>query len=120
VLTIDGELVVDANTVIGDMHRGNEKLTANCDYRQVIGYNDRTDYLAQFNTEHCYVEAVERLAGIRPPERAEYIRVVLAEMNRIASHLMFFGAFGTDIGLFGTSFMYAFRVRETIEDFFED
>ena len=120
VLTIDGELVVDVDPVIGYMHRGNEKLPENCDYRQVIGYHDRTDYLAQFNTEHCYVEAVERLAGIRPPERAEYIRVVLAEMNRIASHLMFFGAFGTDIGLFGTSFMYAFRDRETIQDFFEE
>src|SRR6266516_861046 len=79
VLTIDGELVVDVDPVIGYMHRGNEKLPENCDYRQVIGYHDRTDYLAQFNTEHCYVEAVERLAGIRPPERAEYIRVVLAE-----------------------------------------
>jgi len=120
VLTIDGELVVDVDPVIGYMHRGNEKLPENCDYRQVIGYHDRTDYLAQFNTEHCYVEAVERLAGIKPPERAEYIRVVLAEMNRIASHLMFFGAFGTDIGLFGTSFMYAFRDRETIQDFFEE
>ena len=102
------------------MHRGNEKLPENCDFRQVIGYHDRTDYLAQFNTEHCYVKAVEKLAGITPPERAEYIRVILAELNRIASHLMFFGAFGTDIGLFGTSFMYAFRDRETIQDFFEE
>src|SRR3990172_5690706 len=120
ILTIDGELVVDVDPVIGYMHRGNEKLPENCDYRQVIGYHDRTDYLAQFNTEHCYVEAVEKLAGITAPERAEYIRVILSEMNRIASHLMFFGAFGTDIGLFGTSFMYAFRDRETIQDFFEE
>jgi len=102
------------------MHRGNEKLPENCDYRQVIGYHDRTDYLAQFNTEHCFVEAVEKLAGISVPERAEHIRVILAEMNRLASHLMFMGAFGTDIGLFGTSFMYAFRDRETIQDFFEE
>lgn len=120
VLTVDGEVVTDLDPVIGYMHRGNEKLPENCDYRQVIGYHDRTDYLAQFNTEHCYVEAVERLAGLKPPERAEYIRVILAELNRIASHLMFFGAFGTDIGLFGTSFMYAFRDRETIQDFFEE
>jgi len=120
ILTVDGELVVDLDPVIGYMHRGNEKLPENCDYRQVIGYHDRTDYLAQFNTEHCYVEAVEKLAGLMPPERAEYIRVILAEMNRLASHLMFFGAFGTDIGLFGTSFMYAFRDRETIQDFFEE
>src|SRR3989454_4305132 len=120
VLTIDGELVVDVDPVIGYMHRGNEKLPENCDYRQVIGYHDRTDYLAQFNTEHCYVEAVEKIAGIQPTERAEHVRVILAELNRIASHLMFFGAFGTDIGLFGTSFMYAFRDRETIQDFFEE
>lgn len=120
ILTVDGELVVDLDPIIGYMHRGNEKLPENCDYRQVIGYHDRTDYLAQFNTEHCFVEAVEKLAGIQPTERAEYIRVILAEFNRIASHLMFFGAFGTDIGLFGTSFMYAFRDRETIQDFFEE
>jgi NADH-quinone oxidoreductase subunit D len=120
ILTIDGELVVDVDPVIGYMHRGNEKLPENCDYRQVIGYHDRTDYLAQFNTEHCYVEAVEKLAGITPPERAQYIRVILAELNRIASHLMFTGAFGTDLGLPGTAFMYAFREREVIQDFFEE
>ena len=120
ILTIDGELVVDVDPVIGYMHRGNEKLPENCDYRQVIGYHDRTDYLAQFNTEHCYVEAVEKLAAITPPERAEYIRVILAELNRIASHFMFMGAFGTDLGLPGTAFMYAFREREVIQDFFEE
>jgi NADH:ubiquinone oxidoreductase subunit D len=120
VLTIDGELVTDVDPVIGYMHRGNEKLPENCDYRQAIGYHDRTDYLSQFNTEHCYVEAVEKLAGLKPPERAEYIRVILAELNRIASHYMFMGAFGTDVGLFGTSFMYAFRDRETLQDLFEE
>jgi NADH:ubiquinone oxidoreductase subunit D len=120
VLTVDGELVTDVDPVIGYMHRGNEKLPENCDYRQAIGYHDRTDYLSQFNTEHCYVEAVEKLAGLKPPERAEYIRVILAELNRIASHYMFMGAFGTDVGLFGTSFMYAFRDRETLQDLFEE
>lgn len=120
VLTVDGELVTDLDPVIGYMHRGNEKLPENCDYRQAIGYHDRTDYLAQFNTEHCYVQAVEKLGAITPTDRAEYIRVILAELNRITSHQMFFGAFGTDLGLFGTSFMYAFRDRETIQDFFEE
>ncbi|MEE9285520.1 MAG: NADH-quinone oxidoreductase subunit D, partial [Dehalococcoidia bacterium] len=120
VLTVDGEQVVDVDPVIGYMHRGAEKLSENCDYRQAIGYQDRTDYLGQFNTELCYVLAVEKLAGIQPPERAEYIRVILAELNRIASHFMFMGAFGTDIGLFGTSFMYSFRDRETIQDLFEE
>ncbi len=120
VLTIDGEVVTDVDPVIGYMHRGNEKLPENCDYRQVIGYHDRTDYLAQFNTEHCYVEAVEKLTGIKPTERSEYIRVILAELNRITSHLMFIGAFATDVGIFGTAFMYAFRDREFVQDFFEE
>src|SRR3990172_3512751 len=100
VLTVDGEQVVDLDPV--------------------IGYQDRTDYLGQFNAELCYVLAVEKLAGIQPPERAEYIRVILTELNRIASHYMFMGAFGTDIGLFGTSFMYSFRDREIIQDLFEE
>ena len=120
VITVDGEVVRDLDPVIGYMHRGNEKLPENCDFRQVIGYHDRTDYLAQFNTEHCWVEAVEKLGGIVPTERSQYIRVILAELNRITSHLMFIGAFGTDAGLFGTSFMYAFRDREYIQDFFEE
>ncbi len=120
VLQVDGEIVKDVDPVIGYMHRGNEKLPENCDYRQAIGYHDRTDYLAQFNTEHCFVQAVEKLGDIQVPERAEHIRVILAEMNRLASHYMFMGAFGTDLGLFGTSFMYAFRDRETIQDYFEE
>ena len=120
VLTVDGELVKDLDPVIGYMHRGNEKLPENCDYRQAVGYHDRTDYLSQFNTEHCYVEAVEKLGGMPVPERAQYIRVILAELGRIASHYMFVGAFGTDLGLFGTSFMYAFRDREYMQDFFEE
>lgn len=120
VITVDGEVVRDLDPVIGYMHRGNEKLPENCDFRQVIGYHDRIDYLAQFNTEHCWVEAVEKLGGIVPTERSQYIRVILAELNRITSHLMFIGAFGTDAGLYGTSFMYAFRDREYIQDFFEE
>ncbi len=120
VLTVDGEQVVDVDPIIGYMHRGAEKLSENCDYRQAIGYQDRTDYLGQFNAELCYVEAVEKLAGIEPPERAEYIRVILAELNRIASHYMFMGAFSTDIGVYVTAFMYAFRDREIIQDLFEE
>ena len=120
ILTVDGEQVMDLDPVIGYMHRGAEKLSENCDYRQAIGYQDRTDYLAQFNTELCYVLAIEKLTDLQVPERAHYIRVILAELNRIASHLMFMGAFGTDIGVFGTAFMYTFRDREIIQDFFEE
>jgi NADH-quinone oxidoreductase subunit D len=120
VLVVDGEEVVDLVPHIGYMHRGAEKLSENMDYRQAIGYQDRTEYLAQFNAELCYVQAVEKLAGLVPPERAEYIRVILAELNRISSHFMFLGAFGTDLGIFGTSFTYAFREREHVLDLFEE
>jgi len=120
VLVIDGEQVLDVVPHIGYMHRGAEKLSENMDYRQAIGYQDRTEYLAQFNAELCYVQAVEKLAGLVPPERAEYIRVILAELNRISSHFMFLGAFGTDLGIFGTSFTYAFRERENVLDLFEE
>src|SRR3970282_49177 len=85
VLTVDGEQVVDCDPVIGYLHRGAEKLSENCDYRQCIGFQDRTEYLAQFNAELSYVLAVEKLAGIQVPERADHIRVILAELNRLAS-----------------------------------
>ena len=120
VLVIDGELVVDLVPHIGYMHRGAEKLSENMDYRQAIGYQDRTEYLAQFNAEQCYVQAVEKLAGLTPPDRAEYIRVILTELNRVSSHFMFLGAFGTDLGVFGTAFTYGFRERENLLDLFEE
>jgi len=120
VLTVDGEQVVDCDPVIGYLHRGAEKLSENCDYRQAIGFQDRTEYLAQFNVELGYVLAVEKLAGIQVPERAEYIRIILTELNRIASHLMFMGAYSADLGLYGTLYMYAFREREVMQDFFEE
>jgi NADH-quinone oxidoreductase subunit D len=120
VLVVSGEKVVDVTPHIGYMHRGGEKLMEAMDYRQGIGYADRTEYLAQFSAELGYCLAVERLMDIEVPERAEYIRVILTELNRLSSHLMFAGAFGIDSGLFGTSFTYAFREREYIQDIFEE
>jgi len=120
VLTIDGERVVDVEPHIGYMHRGAEKLSEQMDYRQALGYQDRTEYLAQFLAEQAYCMAVEKLLGLEVPERAEYIRVILCELNRVTSHLMFLGAFGIDLGYFGTSFTYAFREREFIQDVFEE
>jgi NADH-quinone oxidoreductase subunit D len=120
VLVVDGELVTDLVSHIGYMHRGGEKLSENMDYRQAIGYQDRTEYLSQFNAEMTYVQAVEKLAGLEVPERSQHIRVILAELNRISSHFMFLGAFGTDLGILGTSFIYAFRERENILDLFEE
>ena len=119
VLTVDGEIVKDAIPYIGYMHRGGEKLSESLDYRGALGYQDRTDYLAAFNSEWVYVNAVERLAGIEIPERAEYVRLILAEFNRILSHFMFMGAFGTDVGYFGTAFTWTFKERERIQDLFE-
>ena len=120
VLTVDGEKVVDVVPHIGYMHRGAEKLSEHMDYRQGIGYHDRTEYLAQFHAELCFVEAIEKLAGLEVPERSQYLRVILCELNRLTSHFMFMGAFGIDAGIFGTAFTYAFRERETIQDLFEE
>ncbi len=120
VLTVDGELVVDCEPYIGYLHRGLEKLSETADYRQSMGWWDRTDYLAGMCCEMAYCMAVEKLAGIEVPERAEYIRVMMAELSRINSHFMFLGAFGADVGSFGTSFVYAWRERERIYDLFEE
>jgi len=120
VLTVDGEVVVDCEPYIGYLHRGLEKLSENADYRQAMGWWDRTDYLAGMCCEGAYCMAVEKLAGIEVPDRAEYIRVLMMELSRINSHMLFFGAFGADVGSFGTSFIYAWRERERIYDLFEE
>ncbi|MCC6380911.1 MAG: NADH-quinone oxidoreductase subunit D, partial [Dehalococcoidia bacterium] len=120
VLTVDGEVVVDCEPYIGYLHRGLEKLSENNDYRQAMGYWVRTDYLAGMACEMAYCQAVEKLAGLTVPERAEYIRVIMTELSRINSHFMFLGAFGADVGSFGTSFVYAWRERERIYDLFEE
>ena len=120
VLSIDGELVKDLIPHLGYMHRGGEKLCETMDYRQGIGYMDRTEYLANFNAELSYVMAVEALAGIEVPERSQWIRTMLCELNRLSSHFMFMGAFGTDVGVFGTAFLYGWREREILIDLFEE
>jgi NADH-quinone oxidoreductase subunit D len=120
VLTVSGEKIVDAVPHIGYLHRGAEKLSESMDYRQAMIYQDRTEYLAQFNAEQCYCQAVEKLAGLEVPERAEYIRVILCELNRIISHFMFVGAIATDLGVYGTVYIYAFRERENIQALFEE
>ncbi|MGE0135295.1 MAG: NADH-quinone oxidoreductase subunit D [Dehalococcoidia bacterium] len=120
VLVVDGEVVRDVVPYIGYMHRGGEKLSETMDYRQGIGFMDRTEYLAQFNAELSYVMAVEALSELQVPDRAQWIRMILCELNRLSSHFMFTGAFGTDVGVFGTAFTYSFRERETVQDLFEE
>jgi NADH-quinone oxidoreductase subunit D len=120
VLSVDGEVVRDVVPYIGYLHRGAEKLCETMDFRQGLGFMDRTEYLANFNAELSYVMAVEQLMEIEVPERAQWIRMILCELNRISSHFMFTGAFGTDVGVFGTAFTYSFIQRETVQDLFEE
>ena len=117
-LTMDGEYVVDAEPVIGYGHRMHEKMGENRTYAKYLPNTARLDYVAaMFNTQG-YVCAVERLAGITVPERAEYIRVITAELNRVASHLLWAGAFLIDLGGF-TPLLYTFDDREHILDLLE-
>ncbi len=120
VVQVDGEVVRDVIPYIGYLHRGAEKLCETMDFRQGIGFMDRTEYLAAHNAELSYVMAVEALAEIEVPERAQWIRMILCELNRLSSHFMFMGAFGIDVGVFATPFIYAWKEREQILDLFEE
>ena len=118
VLWVDGEKIVDLQPHIGYLHRGSEKLCEGEQYNQVITLFDRIDYIANFNNEHAYCRAVEKLMGLEVPERAEYARVILCELNRIASHLLFVATIGLDAGAMTPS-MFCFRGRERIQTVFE-
>src|SRR5262245_8111397 len=118
VLRTDGELVLEAIPHIGYLHRCAEKIGENLQPYQYIPKTDRMDYLAAMNNNHAFSLAVEKLAGLEIPERASYIRIIMSELNRIASHLVSFGTYGLDMGAF-TPFLYAFRERERILDLFE-
>jgi NADH-quinone oxidoreductase subunit D len=118
VLWIDGEKIVDVEPHIGYLHRGSEKLCEGEQYHQIITLFDRLDYVANFNNELVYCQAVEKLMGLQVPERAEYVRVILCELNRIASHLLYIGTIGLDAGAM-TPTMFSFRGRERIQSLFE-
>lgn len=119
VMKLEGETVVDAVPVMGYLHRSVEKLSEERTYLQGVPFTDRLDYLAAMSNNLAYALAVEKLAGIEVPERADYIRVIMVELNRIASHCMAFGALANDVGTSFTPLMYAFRDREKILDLFE-
>ncbi len=118
VLWVDGEKINDCQPHIGYLHRGSEKLCEGEQYNQVITLFDRIDYIANFNNEHAYCRAVEQLMGLEVPERAEYARVILCELNRIASHLLYVATMGLDAGAMTPS-MLCFRGRERIQEVFE-
>ncbi len=117
--TLDGEVVVDMEPVFGYLHRGIEKLAEERTYTGVIPLTDRMDYLASMSNNLAYVLALEKLAKVAVPERAEYLRVIMAELQRIASHLIAVGAFLNDCGAFMTPILYMVRERERILDLFE-
>ena len=118
-LTTDGEVVSNVVAHLGYLHRCAEKIGENVTPIQFIPYTDRMDYLAAMNMNLGYSLAVEKLCGVTVPEKARVLRVVICEMNRIASHLVGMGAYGLDLGSF-SPFLYAFREREHILDLFED
>ena len=118
VLEMDGEIIERADPHIGLLHRATEKLAESKPYNQNIGYMDRLDYVSMMCNEHGYVLAIEKLLGIEPPLRAQYIRVMFDEVTRILNHLMWLGAHGLDIGAM-TVFLYCFREREDLMDCYE-
>lgn len=118
VMTMDGEYVVDVENVIGYLHRGMEKLAESRTYTQFIPYTDRMDYLAGMLNNWGYVYTLEKALGIEVPERAEYIRVIVGELQRIASHLVMVASMALDMNGY-TAWMYAFYDREKILDLFE-
>ncbi len=119
VLHLDGEVVVDAIPDIGYLHSSLEKIGERLTWVQYLPYTDRYDYLSAINNEFAYVRAVEKLLGIQVTERCEVIRVIMAEMQRIASHLMYFSAMGLDVGAI-TVYLHCFRDRERLIDLFEN
>jgi NADH-quinone oxidoreductase subunit D len=118
ILKLDGEVITDCDPVIGYLHRGVEKLGEAHRYAQVIPWTDRTDYVAAPSNNLGCVMAIEKLCGVEAPERAEYWRTIMAELSRIASHLVWLGTHALDIGALSMS-LYCFREREIILDIFE-
>jgi len=118
-VTLDGEVVVDMEPMFGYLHRGLEKLAEGRTYTQIIPFTDRLDYVSSMAGNFGYCLAVERLMGIEVPERAEYIRVIVCELQRIVNHLIAVGFFINDLGALQTPLQFMWREREKIVDLFE-
>jgi len=117
-LKLDGEIVVDCDPIIGYLHRGTEKLGEAHRYAQLTPWTDRTDYVSAPLNNLGYILTVEKLCGVEAPEKAQYWRLIMAELSRIASHLVWLGTHALDIGALSMS-LYCFREREIIMDIFE-
>jgi len=118
-VALDGERVVKLKPVFGYLHRNHEKIGENTTYLGSMPYTDRLDYFCSLTNNWAYALAVEKLAGLQVPERAEYIRVITAELTRLQNHASLCGFLLQDMGAMGTPLMYAFRERESILDLFE-
>src|ERR1041385_1137248 len=118
-VVLDGETVVKLKPVFGYLHRNHEKIGENTTYLASMPYTDRLDYFCSMTNNWAYALTIERLTGLTPPERAEYIRVILAELTRLQNHTCLIGFLLQDMGALGTPLMYAFREREKILDLFE-
>src|SRR5690242_13949661 len=118
-VVLDGERVVKLKPVFGYLHRNHEKIAEGATYLAAIPYTDRLDYFCSLTNNWAYCLAVEKLAGLQVPERAEYIRVITAELTRLQNHTCLGGFLLQDMGTSGTPLMYAFREREQIPDLFE-
>ena len=119
VVRLEGETVVALEPVMGYLHRNHEKIGERNTYLMNIPFTDRLDYFNSMSNNFGYVLAVEKLMGVKPPERAEYIRVMMAELTRIVNHLTAIGFLLNDLGAFFTPLLYAFKERELILDIFE-
>ena len=118
VLELEGEKIIKATPDLGYLHRGVEKLCEGLTYQQIIPHTDRLDYICSMTNNFAYVRAVEKLLGVSIPERGEYVRTIIAEMQRIVGHLFWLGTQALDIGAM-TIFFWTFREREVLLDLFE-
>jgi NADH-quinone oxidoreductase subunit D len=119
IVKLDGEIIREAIPVMGYLHRGTEKLAENLSYTQIIPYTDRMDYVSAMTTNYVLVHAVEKMMQLEVPERAEFLRLIVMELQRIASHMVWWGTYLLDIGAM-SPFLYAFRDREIIIDLFNE
>lgn len=119
IVKLDGEIITEATPVIGYLHRGTEKLAEDLNYTQIIPYTDRMDYVSAMTNNYVLVHAVETLMQLEIPERAQYLRLLVMELQRVASHMVWWGTYLLDIGAM-SPFLFAFRDREIIIDLFNE
>jgi NADH-quinone oxidoreductase subunit D len=119
IVKLDGEVITEATPVMGYLHRGTEKLAEDLTYTQIIPYTDRLDYVSAMTNNYVLVNAVEKLMQLEIPERAEFLRLIVMELQRVASHLVWWGTYLLDIGAM-SPFLFAFRDREIIINLFNE